>query len=182
MSKEAPDLAKVLGEIIGLLEKLSERDQARIFKTISTYINFDQPVSTADDRSSVSPFPPGTEASFENDDNSVSPKAFILEKQPRSDVERVVCLAYYLTHYKNTPNFKTTDISRLNIEAAQPRFSNTAHSMKNAIAGQFLISSSKENKQISAMGEQYVRCLPDHIAAKKTLPHQKKPRSTIKEL
>jgi len=47
----------------------------------------------------------------------MSPKDFLLEKQPRTDVERIACLAYYLTHYRATPHFKTIDLSILNTEA-----------------------------------------------------------------
>jgi hypothetical protein len=98
-----------------------------------------------------------------------SPKQFLEEKQPQSDVERVACLAYYLSHYKNIPHFKTIDISKLNTEAAQFKFSNTAVAVNNATLRGLLASAGKGNKQISAIGERFVAALPDREAAKKVL-------------
>lgn len=54
------------------------------------------------------------------------PKEFMVQKRPRTDIERVACLGFYLTHYRDTPHFKTLDISKLNTEAAQPKFTNAA--------------------------------------------------------
>ena len=54
-------------------------------------------------------------------DRSISPKQFLLEKRPLSLVERIACLAYYLTHYRDTPHFKNVEVSALNTEAAQPK-------------------------------------------------------------
>jgi len=62
-----------------------------------------------------------------------------MEKQPRTDVERVACLAYYLTHYRNTPYFKTLDLGKLNTEAAQPKFSNAAYASNNALKMGYLV-------------------------------------------
>src|SRR5262249_16379917 len=60
------------------------------------------------------------------EDRSLSPKEFVWQKQPRRSIERVVCLAYYLVHYRGTQFFKTSDITALNMEAAQLKFSNPA--------------------------------------------------------
>src|SRR5437016_2672472 len=40
-----------------------------------------------------------------------SVRDFVAEKRPVTDVERVTCLAYYLTHYRGLPVFKTRDIT-----------------------------------------------------------------------
>jgi hypothetical protein len=99
----------------------------------------------------------------------MSPKEFLLEKQPRTDVERIACLAYYLTHYRGTPHFKTLDLSMLNTEAAQPKFANAAYSANNAVKMRYLVPSTKGQRQISAVGERFVRALPDRDAAKTAL-------------
>src|SRR5207248_8085715 len=91
-----------------------------------------------------------------SDRSELSPKQFLFQKQPRTDVERVACLAYYLTHYRATSHFKTIDISQLNTEAAQVKFSNTAYAVVNAMNAGFLASAGKGFKQLSAMGERYV--------------------------
>lgn len=99
----------------------------------------------------------------------ISPKDFLFRKQPQTDVERVVCLAYYLTHYRDTPHFKTVDISLLNTEAAQVKFSNAAYAVANAANTGLLVSAGKGAKQLSAQGERYVEALPDRAAAKEIL-------------
>ena len=101
-----------------------------------------------------------------SDRPDISPKEFILDKEPRTNVERVACLAYYLTHYLNMPHFKTLDISKLNTDAAQPKFSNAAVAVDNAAKMGFLVPAVKGMKQLGAFGEQFVRALPDREAAK----------------
>jgi hypothetical protein len=61
------------------------------------------------------------------------PKAFLAQKKPSTDVERVTCLAYYLTHYRDTAQFKTRDLTALNKEAAQPKLSNAAFAASNTL-------------------------------------------------
>ena len=95
-----------------------------------------------------------------------SPKDFLFKKQPSTDVERVACLAFYLTHYRDTPHFKTIDVSKLNTEAAQRKFANAASAVSNATQLGYLALASKGMKQLAAEGERYVDELPDRAAAK----------------
>jgi hypothetical protein len=99
-------------------------------------------------------------------EHTISPKDFIRDKQPKTDVERVACLAYYLTHYRETPHFKTIDISKLNTEAAQPKLSNAATAVDNATKTHYLVPAAKGNKQLSASGESFVQALPDRDLAR----------------
>jgi len=101
-----------------------------------------------------------------SEEKVLSPKEFLFQKKPQSDVERVTALAYYLTHYRDTPYFKTLDISKLNTEAAQAKFSNAAYAVENAAKYGYLVPASKGNKQLSASGELFVEALPDREAAK----------------
>jgi hypothetical protein len=112
----------------------------------------------------------------------------LLEKQPRTDVERIACLAYYLTHYRDTPHFANIDLAKLNTEAAQPKFSNTAYSANNALYQGYLAAAAKGQKQLSAAGEQFVRALPDRDAAKTAMslakprrPPKKKNRTPVED-
>ncbi len=114
----------------------------------------------------------------------MSPKEFVLQKQPRTDVERVACLAFYLTHYRNTPHFKTIDISKLNTEAAQSKLSNPAVAVDNATKTGYLAPAIKGTKQLSAPGEVFVQALPDREAAKAAMERikpRKKSRKSTKE-
>lgn len=102
-------------------------------------------------------------------------QGFLSQKQPNTDVERVACLAYYLTHYLSTKYFKTIDISKLNAEVAQRKFVSAATSVKNATQEGFLASvhrhapTAKGMKKLTAKGDRYVDALPNRVADKATL-------------
>ena len=102
-----------------------------------------------------------------------SPKDFLFQKQPTMDIQRIACLAYYLTHYRNTPHFKTVDISKLNTEAAQRKFANASSSVNNATQASYLAPVSGGLKQLSAEGERFVDALPDQAAAKAAFGNRK---------
>jgi len=44
-------------------------------------------------------------------------------KHPTTDMERVTCLGYFLTYSRETSAFKTTELTKLNTEAAGPKLS-----------------------------------------------------------
>lgn len=149
-----------IGAIFQALNSLDRESQQRVLQTIATYYQF--PLSTPGEPTREEEAPSG---SF-SEDRSMSPKTFILQKQPGTDVERVACLAYYLTHYRDIPHFKTLDISMLNTEAAQRKFANAAVALDNATKMGYLVPATKGNKQLSATGEVFVQKLPDREAAK----------------
>jgi hypothetical protein len=120
---------------------------------------------------------PSTNTGF-SEDRTISPKQFMFQKQPKTDIEKVICLAYYLTHYRDTPHFKTLDISKLNTEAAQIKFSNPAVAVDNATKAHLLVPATKGNKQISSLGEQFVLVLPDRDRAREVLS-QHRPRKRL---
>jgi len=103
----------------------------------------------------------------------MSAKDFIIQKQPRTEVERVACLSYYLTHYRDTPTFKTIDISSLNTEAAQPKFVNASQAVENALKTHYLAQAQKGLKQLSAAGEVFVQNLPDRDGARAAMAAMK---------
>jgi hypothetical protein len=96
-----------------------------------------------------------------------TPKQFLAEKAPQTDIERVTVLAYYLTHALDSPHFETNQLSALNLEAACPKFANVSYSASNALkkAG-YLAAGSGKTRQITARGEALVNALPDREAAK----------------
>ena len=98
-----------------------------------------------------------------------SAKEFIVQKQPKNDIERVVCLAYYLTHNENVPQFKTMDLTHLNVKAAQPKLSNPSATARNAATQNFLAPAGGGKKQITPKGEALVTALPDRGAVKRAL-------------
>jgi hypothetical protein len=98
-----------------------------------------------------------------------TPKAFMTLKKPKTVQERIACLAYYLTHNRNVAKFKTKELTSLNSDAAQPKISNPAFSVRNAANAQFLALAGGGSKQITARGEALVVALPDREAVKKAL-------------
>jgi hypothetical protein len=162
------DDVKALTTIVNILKNLDEESQARVLTSVHAFLGlgrsrFEQlPIAQDVQEVSVSNQPSLTFS----EDRTMSPKEFVRNKEPTSDVERVACLAYYLAHYRGTPHFKTVDISTLNIEAAQPKFSNASVAVDNARARGLLVPSTKGNKQLSAIGEKFVELLPDREAAR----------------
>jgi hypothetical protein len=93
-------------------------------------------------------------------------------------MERVTCLAFYLTHHKNTNAFKTKELTDLNIEAAQQKLSNASATARNAVGHGFLALAGGSRKQITPRGEAVVDALPDRDKVKGALADHKirKPR------
>lgn len=169
-----------LQTVISALQPLSPEARSRIVDATRTFLKLSPSVeSSAPARASHS-LVPDVRPSF-SDDTTMSPKDFLLEKQPRTDVERIACLAYYLTHFRNTPHFKTLDLSKLNTESAQPKFANAANSTSNAVKMHYLVPSTKGQKQLSAAGERFVLALPDRDTAKSAMTSIK-PRRRVKRL
>jgi hypothetical protein len=174
-----PDELSALQSIIQALQPFEAEDRARILTSAALFLRiphastqtawggptFETPVTEGgqDPERGHSSYP-----AFSTQD-ATSPKEFLFEKRPRSDVERIAALAFYLTHYRDTPHFKTLDLSKLNTEAAQPKFANTANSASNAVKQGYLVPSTKGMRQLSAVGERFVAALPDRDAARATM-------------
>ncbi len=171
---------EALQQILKSLELFEEEPKLKLLRTAAVFFGLEGkvagPLSGIWPQSSITPpslsSPPNT---FSNKE-MISPKEFLLQKEPKTDVERVACLGYYLTHFRNTPHFKTLDISKINTDAAQPKFSNAAFSVTNATNSGYLATAVKGNKQISAIGEQFVNALPDRELAKSVLSKFKRKR------
>lgn len=182
MNKDSISDLDVLTEIIASLKKLSKDDQKRTLQAVATFLNVslhggrDLPISSTQPAESSSNT---VGKPMFSEDRAVSPKDFMREKAPRTDVERAICLAYYLAHYRDVPHFKTLDISTLNTEAAQPKFSSASVAVESAARAGLLVQAVKGNKQLSAAGELYVQHLPDREAAKsgtQGMRQRRKPR------
>jgi hypothetical protein len=98
-----------------------------------------------------------------------TPKSFLAEKKPRNETERIVCLAYYLAHYRHMQQFKTRDLSDLNRDAAQPKLSNPSVTARNATMANYLALAGGGRKLVTARGEDLVKALPDRDKVKEAL-------------
>jgi restriction endonuclease Mrr len=172
------DEIKVLGEVLALLNELDAAARERLLHTASAYFGISRRIDRAAAYTLGSDL--GSPATTFSEDRSISAKDFVMQKQPKTDVERVACLAFYLTHYRDARFFKTLDISKLNTDAAQVKFTNAAYAVANAEKAGLLAPAQRGQKQLSAVGEQFVLALPDHEAAKAALANLRKRRRTRK--
>lgn len=171
--------------IISSLLKFDTDSRLRIHKTVGTFFGFEDSYHNAgrgDGLQGMRKDDP-REPHFSTHEEPPSPKDFLYQKRPNTDVDRVACLAYYLTRFRDTPHFKTVDISKLNTEAAQIKFSNPSHAVSNAIRSGLLADAAKGTKQLSAYGERYVDALPDRTAAKEVISTRRarRPRRRLTE-
>lgn len=171
------DLYAVVDKVIQDILPLDPYSRLRVYRTIGTFFGFeDSYPKVSRNADSRIPENPSREPKFASSEE-LTPKEFILQKQPKTDVERVACLAYYLNHYRGTRDFKTTDINKLNTEAAQRKLSNASNAINNGIRDGYLAPAGKGMKQLSAEGEQYIEALPDRSVAKEIRPRVKPRRS-----
>jgi len=158
------DVSVAMRRVMDIMDNVAPEDRQRLLQGLVSVYNLSTLISSGDAR-----FGHKREGIPFSDEKIVSPKEFLFQKRPQSDVERVATLAYYLTHYKDTPHFKTLDISKLNTEAAQAKFSNAAYAVDNATKQGYLVPAIRGNKQLSAAGELFVAALPDREAAKEAM-------------
>lgn len=179
MSTNGEDEFLALQAIIQALQPFDPHDRDRILKAAALFLQIPASEHTGSSGSFESHSPSRERANNIDGERSgfpafstpdtTSPKDFLFQKQPRTDVERVAALAFYLTHYRDTPYFKTLDLSKLNTEAAQPKFANAATSASNAVKQGYLVPSTKGMRQLSAAGERFVAALPDRDAAREAM-------------
>lgn len=100
------------------------------------------------------------------DAGTPKPKAFMATKAPKTDVHRIVCLAYYLTKFKSTSKFTNKQLTDLAVDAAEPEFSNAAQAIGNAERSKLLAGAGGKLRQITHRGEVLVDAMPDEAKMK----------------
>lgn len=174
VSPRAEKERAVVQKCLDLLAPLDDVERARVLRTVTTYFDLTPIAHHASSWSTggsaaASPVPPAAGRSREpgfSGHEPISPKDFLRQKDPKTDVERAMCLAFYLAHFRDSPSFKTADIAKLNTEAAQRKFANTAYTVNNGATTGYFVEAGKGHKQLSSLGDQYVEALPDRAAAR----------------
>lgn len=180
VQSDEQSISKQVHKIIDDLITFDKASRVRIFRTVGTFFGFDDP----EPRRGAEAEAPAASVGVSREPHfsagpEPSPKDFLFEKGPTTDVDRVACLAYYLTRYRDNAHFTTTDVSKLNTEAAQVKLSNPSHAVNNAIRSGLLTAASRGKRQLTAHGEKYVEALPDRTAARQLLT-QARPRRSRK--
>ena len=165
-------------QVINVLLPLEKDLRQRAYATVGTFLGYAAPevglANAGAGRVAGERSPPDVQIAPHE---PPSPKDFLLQKQPITDVERVACLAYYLTHYRSMQHFKTGDIRKLNTDAAQNAFADASTAVSHAQRGGFLAPVSSGVRQLSAVGERYVDELPDQAAAKAVMQKRRPKRA-----
>ena len=147
--------ADVLAEVILSLKRLPPEKRERVIETVATFFGVGASTKSRDIGANAGPF-------LFSKDRTPSPKQFLTDKGPRNGHDRIMCLAYYLTHYRNLPTFSVLDISKLNAEAAQSKLPppEIHFYIHKALAKGLLLGGGpirKEVLQLTTSGEKFVR-------------------------
>lgn len=91
---------------------------------------------------------------------AASIKTFVLAKQPQTDVERILCLAYCFVHFLRRLEFTAADLASLNGEAGLPRLSNPSFAVRKAVKRTLLDCATERGRRLTVYGEELVASLP----------------------
>lgn len=173
-----------LGIVLDALDQLDEQQRVWVLQTAASRLSLKLEMSALDARS-----PRGDSAAtakpadaVDQSSGEMSAKQFIRSKNPQSDVQRITCLAYYLTRFRNARYFKTKELSELNAEANCPKLSNPTVAVNNARKEKYLTPVGNGKKQLTNQGEDLVEALPDQekVSALKSKSRVRKKRARNK--
>jgi hypothetical protein len=161
MSKTKPvanDNVTVLTTVIAALATLPKEQQQWVMQTAAS--RFALTVNSAAQTLPLVPSPVApTSPTPENPGQTV--KAFIKAKNPKNDMQRVACLAYYLQHRKDISTFKSKDIDEQHEAAGGIKF-NLAQAVANATnVSKYFAAAGEGKKRLTTLGEDVVEALPD---------------------
>jgi hypothetical protein len=167
-----PDAAKQLKAMetsLAAIKVLTQDEQVWVLEWLARNLGLDSPVVR--DRREDPGSQTGDKLRTDGDSGAEAgatprPKAFMAAKAPKTDVHRIVCLAYYLTKYKSTPKFTNKQLTDLAVDAAEPEFSNAAQAIGNAQRSKLLAGAGGKLRQITHRGESLVDAMPDEAKMK----------------
>jgi hypothetical protein len=163
MPGKADSEVKAMDTALNALSPLDQDEQRRVLSWLTDKLKLSGSVSPgppplalpATPQQATVPPPPGGPGS------GLTPKQFMAEKKPKTDAERITCLAYYMTNQRGTKEFKTNELTALNKEGAGSPFSNAAVAANNAMRDQYMAPAGGGKEQITVRGEAVVEALPD---------------------
>ena len=169
MSSGIPKEVQALGQVLAALQGLEESQQRWVISASLSNLGLAAGEIPPPLGSRTPPRqPPGLPGTQQQASGATgTPKEFLRAKNPQTDTQRIACLAYFLTHQRGQPHFKTRDLTSLNTEAAGIRLSNPSFAVGNATKqGHYLAPAGGGKKQITSIGEEVVNALPDQDAVR----------------
>ena len=161
---------KAMDLALGALSGLEPDEQKRILVWLIDKLKLSGSVSLGVPAAGSSPAPQLGGAPIGSGPGSgLTPKQFMAQKKPKTDAERMTCLAYFMTHQRGTTQFKTKELTDLNKEAAGTPFSNAGVAVNNAALIHYMTAAGGGAKQITVRGEAVVEALPDREKVKAAL-------------
>jgi hypothetical protein len=176
MVKGLPKAVAALGTVLGAVDGLEAEEQRWVFAAALSKLGLDNGLTRTVPAvgGGAAGLGPGS-AAIGGD--APKPKEFLRSKNPQSDVQRVACLAYYLSHHRGQASFKTKDLTALNVEAAGGKIGNASQAVNNATKqSSYLAPAGGGKKQITALGEDVVAALPNQAAVKTVEANRPKKR------
>ena len=176
MAKTKPEAGQfrevtAMREALTAFDGLEKEEQARVFRWLGQKLSIEAgsaqaSLAVVESPSSAVAMPLSPAAGS----TSQVLRKFVAHKRPGSITERIACLAYFLTRFRETAVFKTKDITLLNTEAGMPKMSNSTFYVRDATSkAQYLASAGSGKKQLSLRGEAVVEALPDREAVGRAL-------------
>lgn len=172
---------QALVKIADALRDLPSTSRSKILNSVLALLGENLGPASTQRHNRVTPTNNSSHIAPLNEDREITVKEFLKMKQPKTVTERVTCLAYYLTHYRETAFFKTSHITKLNTEGAQTRLANPSKSVDNTARSGYIVAATKGQKQITSIGEDFVQALPDHAAARALVLTSKPKRKKTKK-
>jgi hypothetical protein len=172
MAAGLPKEVEALGQVLKALHGLEEGQREWVMSSAMTNLGL---AMTASKPSVSGASQGGVHEAISETIRGMTPKEFLRVKNPQTDVQRIAALAYYLTHERGVPHFKTKDLTALNIEAAGTKLSNASFAVNNATKqNHFLAPAGSGKKQITSLGEDVVNALPEQEAVRALAQTQRK--------
>jgi hypothetical protein len=113
------EAGEVLNAVIQSLGRLPADSRLRVIKAILSFyelgaehLEVKRPIESSFAQEPAHTPTMSSRPAFSSD-TSVSPKQFLIQKQPKTDVEIIACLAYYLTHLYGLAAYRKREFARI---------------------------------------------------------------------
>jgi hypothetical protein len=173
------------------LEQLEPEERGRVLNwTIDKYGITRKPLTNRNQQAGYKSVEGGSLGAdnSEGEEGEIDIKSFISEKNPQGEVQRAVCLGFYLEKFRKQKDYINKEIEEANAEAKQFKFSNVTVPLKNAVrSGYMLIVANKEAgrstaRQLTSVGERVVEALPDQKAVTEVIKNFGKKRRVVRKI